>query len=184
MGKLHNLRIWIRTRMCFGLHCSLLVTSRWMILRVSLFKEKKRRHFKVDCVSKEASTSIHGKIKKKRPDNIFVNEYLTKTWSNLLYKLRSLRKNRSEHQFTVWMAISITKLYHLKSLYVWMIGARSINYKNLAYWMLSSKIDFGNYFTCPSSEFNSISLHIAFGMMYECLVLYQTLMNLINARNK
>ena len=56
---------------------------------------KERRHFKMECVSKEPRTTILRKIKIKRPEKIFVNEYLTKTRSNFLHKLRSLRKNHA-----------------------------------------------------------------------------------------
>ena len=71
-------------------------------------KETKHLHtyitkHRVTFVSKDARNRTLVAVKRKRPENLFANEYLTKVRAALLFKLRSLKKaNNSIERVYAW----------------------------------------------------------------------------------
>lgn len=54
---------------------------------------KDRKHLRMVCSSGDEKVRVLLALKKEKPPNLFVNEYLTKLRSSLLYRARSLRRN-------------------------------------------------------------------------------------------
>ena len=54
---------------------------------------KNKKHFKIKINSFHNKVSILKKFKESKPNNLFISEYITKTRSLLLYKLKQLKKN-------------------------------------------------------------------------------------------
>jgi hypothetical protein len=52
-----------------------------------------KKHLRVSFLSKEARNRIIVAVKRKKPDDLFVNEYLTKSRAAIIFKLRTLRRN-------------------------------------------------------------------------------------------
>ena len=97
----------MQLRKYFGLHCSLLLMTRWKTSALQpIIDDKMERH-----------------------DKIFVKEYLTKTRSNLLYKLTSLRKNNAILTSVCGLNgnINYKTISSEKPVYVLMIVGRVIN---------------------------------------------------------
>jgi hypothetical protein len=64
---------------------------------------KEKKHVRVSFVTREARNRTLMAVKRKKPDNLFVNEYLTKTRAALLYKLRVLKRcNESIVKVYAW----------------------------------------------------------------------------------
>jgi hypothetical protein len=64
---------------------------------------KETKHLRVTFVSKEARNRTLLAVKRKKPENLFANEYLTKVRAALLFKLRTLKKaNNSIERVYAW----------------------------------------------------------------------------------
>ena len=64
---------------------------------------KETKHLRVTFVSKDARNRTLVTVKRKKPENLFANEYLTKVRAALLFKLRSLKKaNNSIERVYAW----------------------------------------------------------------------------------
>lgn len=54
---------------------------------------KTTKHIKVTCINKRRRDTVVRSLKSARPDNIYINEYLTKNRSALFYQSRNLKKS-------------------------------------------------------------------------------------------
>jgi len=62
---------------------------------------KERKHLKVEL--SKGKISLIKSIKSAKPANLFVNDYLTKSRSHLLYRLRSLRREHASKFDSVYV---------------------------------------------------------------------------------
>lgn len=63
---------------------------------------KENKHLKISVNSSECKIRILKSFKREKPDGLFVNEYLTKNRSKILYKLRQLRKENIDQIKSVY----------------------------------------------------------------------------------
>ena len=63
----------------------------------------KNKHLKVKVTSKEDKIEILKTFKRKKPANIYVNDYLTKNRSQLLFKLKTLKKENENKISSVYV---------------------------------------------------------------------------------
>ena len=59
-------------------------------MHMSIFESDKKK--KIDCRNPESKAFLLKQVKKKRPEGIYVSEFLTKIKLNIFYDLLQLRK--------------------------------------------------------------------------------------------
>ena len=85
-------------------------------------KGRDRQHLKIRLSSKTRKVALIKSIKTARPENLFINDYLTKSRSGILFQLRTLRKSdpRVSSVYTLGGSVCCRltnndKVYHINS---------------------------------------------------------------------